>query len=64
MESNFIYILHTIGAPEKVDNMIYMIHVNTVFCSTSNLIGNPSFKLRDMLIYFDMTLNILEFSSF
>ena len=40
-----------------------MIHVNTVFCSTSNAIENLNFKLKDLTIYFDVTLNILEFSS-
>ena len=38
--------------------------VDTVFCPTSNLVANPSFKSRILGACFNITLNILEFSSF
>ena len=38
--------------------------VDTVFCLTLNLVGNPSFKSRISGACFNITLNILEFSSF
>lgn len=38
--------------------------VDTIFCLTSNLVANLSFKSRISGAYFDMILNILEFSSF